>query len=117
VLAFHVVRWFIGLGAAALFVLGLLALGALGPTIAAIWLLFLGSCGVVIALLERQRYRSEAAERTREPAGPGGGEPESDPLPARFRPTDERFVDPTSNLVMRVYMDVSTGERRYRAES
>ena len=116
-LAFHVVRLFIALIAAALVVVGLMIVGAVGVTVAAIWLLFLGACGIAIALLERQRYRSESAERTREPIGPGGGEPAAEVLPARFRPTEERFVDPTSNRVMRVYLDAQTGERRYRAES
>jgi hypothetical protein len=34
----------------------------------------------------------------------------------RFRPTDERFVDPTTGHRMRVYVDPRTGERRYLAE-
>jgi hypothetical protein len=34
----------------------------------------------------------------------------------RFRRTDELFVDPTTGHTMRVWLDPSTGERRYRAE-
>jgi hypothetical protein len=37
-------------------------------------------------------------------------------MEARFMRTDERFVDPTSHLTMRVWIDPTTGERRYRAE-
>ena len=76
---------------------------------------FLSGAVVLVAVtLERLRYRSEAAERTGDTPGPGGGEV-ADP-DDRFRPTDERFVDPTSGHRMRVYVDPATGERRYRAE-
>ena len=34
----------------------------------------------------------------------------------RFRRTDERFIDPTTHVSMRVWIDPDTGERRYRAE-
>jgi hypothetical protein len=64
--------------------------------------------------LERSRYRSGAAEHTSEGPGPGGGEPEAPGPP--FRPTDERFVDPTSGRRMRVYVNPATGERRYHAD-
>jgi hypothetical protein len=71
---------------------------------------------ILVALaIERNRYRSEAAERTFEPVGPGGGEPEGQ-LEPRFRRTDETFVDPTSGVAMRVFVDRSTGDRRYVAE-
>ena len=65
-------------------------------------------------VLERSRYRSEAAERSDAAPGPGGGEP-SVPQPP-FRPTDEVFVDPTSGHRLRVYLNPATGERRYHAE-
>jgi hypothetical protein len=39
-----------------------------------------------------------------------------EPLPAGFQATEERFVDPTTNQPMRVFVDPRTGERRYRAE-
>jgi hypothetical protein len=45
---------------------------------------------------------------------PGRREPERPE--ARFRPTDEVFVDPTTHQKMRVYADSATGERRYVAE-
>ena len=67
-------------------------------------------------MIERNRYRSEAADRSFETTGPGGGEPSAGTLEPRFRPTDERFVDPTTRRRMRVYLDNRTGERRYVAE-
>lgn len=70
---------------------------------------------VVIVALERHRYRSGAAERSNAAPGPGGGEP-SGGLEARFRPTSEQFIDPTSGHRMRVLVDPATGERRYVAE-
>ncbi len=33
-----------------------------------------------------------------------------------FRPTDERFEDPTTRRRMRVWADPTSGERRYVAE-
>jgi hypothetical protein len=80
-----------------------------------LWLVFSGGVLIVAAVLERTRYRSEAAERGHEPPGPGGGEP--DPVEPRFRPTDEVFIDPTSGRRMRVLSDPRTGERRYVAEA
>ena len=71
---------------------------------------------IVAAIVERFRYRSEAAERSGLPVGPGGGEPTGEPLDSRFRRTDEVFVDPTSDRRMRVWLDRDSGERRYRAE-
>jgi hypothetical protein len=74
-----------------------------------------GAALLVGVAIERLRYRSEAAERTGDAPGPGGGET-SAPEP-RFRPTEERFIDPTTSVAMRVYVDPATGERRYRAEA
>ena len=68
----------------------------------------------ITVVLERTRYRSEAAERTDAAPGPGGGEPSVPQAP--FRPTDEVFVDPTSGHRLRVYLNPATGERRYHAE-
>ncbi len=79
------------------------------------WLLVLGGAGIVIMLFERSRYRSETAERAREPTGPGGGEMGARMEP-RFKPTSELFRDPTTGHLMRVFADPNTGERRYRAE-
>jgi hypothetical protein len=98
---------FAGLGAVA---------GGGTADVAGLWLVVIGMVLIVIAILERFRYRSEVAERTGLPIGPGGGEPTSQPLETRFRRTDEVFVDPTSERRMRVWLDQATGERRYRAE-
>jgi hypothetical protein len=75
-----------------------------------------GAAAVLVALaIERNRYRSEAADGTFDTAGPGGGEP-SGTLEPRFRRTDETFIDPTTGVIMRVFVDRSTGERRYVGE-
>ena len=78
------------------------------------WMIISGSVLLVAVLIEVSRYRSASAELGHEAPGPGGGEP--GPLDARFRRTDEVFVDPTSKRTMRVFVDASTGERRYVAE-
>lgn len=75
-----------------------------------------GAFLVVVPLIERQRYRSEAAEKARETPGPGGGETPGGAIEPRFRPTAEVFVDPTTGHRMRVLVDPRTGERRYVAE-
>ena len=36
---------------------------------------------------------------------------------ARFQPTEERFLDPTTRIRVRVYADPATGERRYVREA
>lgn len=74
-----------------------------------------GAFLVVIVTIERHRYRSAAAEPSNEPPGPGGGEP-SGGLEARFKPTSELFIDPTTGRRMRVVIDPTNGERRYIAE-
>ena len=113
---FLTVRVVVAIVGALIFAVGL-ALIAFGGAAAAagIWPLIAGGVVLIAVVLERQRYRSQAAETVHAPPGPGGGEP--DPLPAQFQPTDERFVDPTSGRVMRVFVDARTGERRYRAET
>jgi hypothetical protein len=106
---------------AAIIVLGILmAAGGLlaasvGGGIGALWLTVMGVVLVIAAFVERQRYRSEAADQPFEPTGPGGGEPIGT-LDPRFRPTEELFVDPTTRHTMRVHVDPRTGERRYVAE-
>ncbi len=70
----------------------------------------------ILVVLERQRYRSTAAEHAGLAPGPGGGEAPNDRLDGRFRATDEVFIDPPSGRRMRVWSDPGTGERRYRAE-
>jgi hypothetical protein len=103
-----------GLGA----VLMILAVGVAaltgGDLFAALSLFVPGVVLVAAAVLERLRYRSLAAEVTGDGHGPGGGE-QAPPEP-RFRPTDERFLDPTTRVPMRVYVDPATGERRYVPE-
>jgi hypothetical protein len=94
--------------------LGLLTLGG-EIAVSGLWVV-IGSAVVLVALaIERNRYRSEAAEASFDATGPGGGEP-SGSLEPRFRRTDETFVDPTTGTTMRVFLDGRTGERRYVAE-
>jgi hypothetical protein len=101
----------------------LIALGGLGliaverdAIVPGLYAIGFGLVVVVATIIERQRYRSAAAERSAAPPGPGGGEPVDEPLGPSFRPTDERFVDPTTNRPMRVWLDPTSGERRYREE-
>ena len=113
---YQVIRWAL-LVCGGLMVLGGVVALSLGAVFAgaALWLIVAGGILVIAVVLERTRYRSEAAERTSETAGPGGGETAA--VEARFRPTDEVFVDPTSHRRMRVLVDTRTGERRYVAEA
>jgi len=99
---------------AVVMVLGGLGVTALGG-LAGLWSTVIGAGMLILLAVERNRYRSEAAERAFEPVGRGGGEPAGG-LESRFRPTAETFVDPTTSRRMRVYSDSSTGERRYVAE-
>jgi hypothetical protein len=94
-----------------------LAVAAVGGAggIGGLWMAGVGAAIVIAVTIERNRYRSEAADATLDPTGPGGGEP-SGALEPRFRPTDELFVDPTTQHKMRVHVDPRTGERRYVAE-
>jgi hypothetical protein len=101
----------------------LLALGGLGVIaidraafLPGLWAVVSGMVVIVAVLLERQRYRSSAAELGAEAPGPGGGEPLDGGLESRFRPTSEQFVDPTTRQRMRVWLDPASGERRYRAD-
>jgi len=83
---------------------------------AGVWLVVVGLALIIAAVVERWRYRSESAERSGLAVGPGGGEPTGEPLETRFQRTGEAFIDPTSGRRMRVWLDGSSGERRYRAE-
>ena len=96
--------------------LATIAVGGAGLSIAGLWLVLIGGAIVVGTLIERVRYRSETADRLGAPTGPGGGEPRDASLEPRFRRSDEVFADPTSGLRMRVWVDPSSGERRYVAE-
>lgn len=88
--------------------------GSAGDRFSALFMFVPGAILVAAVLLERTRYRSLHAELTGDGHGPGGGE--TAPPDSRFRATDERFVDPTTNVPMRVYVDPATGERRYVPE-
>jgi hypothetical protein len=95
---------------------GGLALVASGTpaAVSGIWAIAIGTATMIVTLIQRNRYRSESAERSHDDPGPGGGDtghPDS-----RFVPTGEVFLDPTTRHLMRVYVDSRTGERRYRAE-
>lgn len=101
-----------------LLILGGIATAAVGgpggSLVAALTLFIPGAFLVAAVLLERTRYRSLHAERTGDGHGPGGGETRA--VEPRFRPSDERFVDPTTGVAMRVWVDPATGERRYVPE-
>ena len=101
--------------AALAFIGGLSLLGTNGPGNGALVLTLSGGAIIIVLLLERTRYRSEAAERRGDPIGPGGGEPPGT-LESRFAPSTEQFVDPSTGRHMRVYIDPASGERRYVAE-
>jgi hypothetical protein len=60
----------------------------------------LGLVAIATALFERSRY------------WPGRGHGDD----AGLRPTDERFVDPTTGHRTRVWIDPASGERTYRLE-
>ncbi len=106
------------LGCGVLMAIGGLLLILAGPGLVVMGLITvaLGGGFIVAAMIERLRYRSAESERMASPPGPGGGEPTDRPMEPRFQRTDERFVDPTTSIPMRVWLDPNTGERRYRAE-
>ncbi len=111
------VRGLLG-GFGALLMLGGIALmaipGSQGDLFSALVVFIPGAVLVAGVLLERTRYRSLQAELSGDGHGPGGGETG---LPdGRFRPTEERFLDPTTGVPMRVWVDPASGERRYVAE-
>ena len=85
-----------------------------GPgSIAGIYTVLVGLALIVGAVFERVRYRSDATDREALPTGRAGGEPSNEALEPRFRRTAEVFVDPTTRLEMRVWLDPVSGERRY----
>ena len=109
-------RVVIGVASVLGLLLGLLLIGTGGEAaISGLWLMVLGAVGLIGITFERMRYRSEAAERSGEPAGAAGAEP--GPLDGRFRATEERFIEPTTRQQLRVWVDPATGERRYRPEA
>lgn len=93
--------------------IGVIVIGGL-PGLSGLWLVATGAVGLVAVVLERTRYRSEDAERRGQDPGIAGID--GDPLDPRFRPTDERFVDPTTRRAVRVWVDPASGERRYRPD-
>jgi hypothetical protein len=98
-------------------IVGLAVIVAGGPAaLGGRYLIFTGGVLLLAVVFERQRYRSEQADRSGGQPGPGGGEHLEAPMETRFRRTDEFFEDPTSLQRMRVWLDPTTGERRYRAE-
>jgi hypothetical protein len=78
------------------------------------WLILLGAAGLIAVVFERLRYGSESTDRS------GGGSAEAGidtgPLDSRFQVTNERFVDPTTQRRIRVWVDPASGERRYRPD-
>jgi hypothetical protein len=98
----------------ALMILAGIAAIAVGAWPGGLWAMVIGALAIAAALVERMRYRSEAAEGSAGAHGPGGGELSMPDAP--FQPTDEVFVDPTSRQRLRVYLNPATGERRYYAE-
>lgn len=112
---FAVLRIALGICSVLFLLAGLFLIAAGGPPIVSgLWLLALGGIGLVIVAFETRRYRSEAAELDHDSVG-GAGVDEATPEP-RFRPTEERFMDPTTRKLVRVWMDPGTGERRYRLD-
>jgi hypothetical protein len=112
-----VVRLVLGLIGAAMLLggIGLVLSGAPGVFVGALWLIPSGVVLLIVAVIEVNRYRSQAAERGGSTAtGPGGGE--TGPIEPRFQRTDEVFVDPTTGVTMRVHSDPASGERRYIAD-
>ena len=104
-----VVRIAVGVVGALLVIGGVVGIAA--GSWAGAWAIVAGAIAIAAVVLERSRYRSEAAEASAADPGPGGGEPAVPSAP--FAPTDERFVDPTTGRRLRVYLNTATGERRY----
>ncbi|MEO5965919.1 MAG: hypothetical protein ABIR11_10680 [Candidatus Limnocylindrales bacterium] len=107
-------RWLIG-GFGMLLILGGIGIASIagpdGGLFSALMLFVPGALIIAAVILERTRYRSLHAEQSGDGYGPGGGEPH--PPEPRFRPTGERFVDPTTGIRMQVFVDPATGDRRY----
>ena len=71
---------------AALIALGGLAAVSVGEVAGGLWAVALGGVGLLAVVLERSRYRSQAAEHRSESPGPGGGEPTRPAPPFRLFP-------------------------------
>lgn len=111
----NVLRIVVAVVSALLLLAGLFAVAGGGVTmVSGFWLLVTGAVGLLAVTFERMRYRSEAAELTGE--SPGAAGIDSGPPDPRFQPTAERFIDPTTRQRLRVWIDPTTGERRYRPD-
>ena len=93
--------------------LGVTMLGG-AQVLTGLWMLLIGGAALIALAFERTRYQSEAAERAGDAPGQAGVD--VGPPDARFRPTEERFVDPTTHRRLRVWLDPASGERRYRLD-
>jgi len=96
------VRIALGLVGAGLLAIGLAALAS-GQSVIALYPIVLGLVALGIALFEQARY----VRRRGEADAPSRG----------LRQTDEVFVDPTTGLKTRVWVDPASGAREYRPES
>jgi hypothetical protein len=95
---FQVMRVGVGVVGAVLLAIGLLIMMGGGQFAwSGIQLVVLGAVGLVIAFFEKLRYA----------AGRGATRD------SRLRPTDERFVDPTTGQRLQVWIDPASGERSY----
>jgi hypothetical protein len=95
---FGVLRVGVGIVGGLLLAIGLLLLAGGGIfTWSGIQLVVLGAVAVVIAFFEKLRYGSNRGAADR----------------GRLRPTDERFVDPSTGERTRVWIDPASGEREY----
>ena len=111
----NVLRIVVAVVSALLLLAGLFAVVGGGATmLSGFWLLVMGGVGLLAVTFERMRYRSETAELTGE--APGAAGIDDGPPDPRFQPTPERFIDPTTRRRLRVWIDPSTGERRYRPD-
>ena len=98
---FGILRIGVGVVGAVLLAVGLLLLAGGGLFAwSGMQLVVLGVLALVIAFFEKLRYW---------PGREGGDR-------SRLRPTDERFIDPTSGERTRVWIDPASGERAYLPE-
>ncbi len=93
-------RVVVGIAGAILLAIGLALLAAGGLAVwPGIQLVLVGVIGLVVAFFERLRYGTSRDEAASE-----------------LRPTDERFIDPTTGQRTRVWIDPASGERTYRPD-
>jgi len=96
-----IVRLVVGIISAVALIAGLVT--AILGFLPALYLVAVGTFGLGIVIFERrQRYGAD-------------GEAEQPPND-RFRRTDEVFVDPSTGLRTRVWIDSESGQRTYRPE-